>query len=614
MSKGLTLDAVIFFASIAAFWAFMRTAMIKDDEGRSLPPNLVARAAVVVLYLVGCFGLVALFSFGKPIVMHVIATLPNGVEAVFRGLDDKAPFLALIALFGLNYLGPYREAERASVLALHSMKDLHGDTEALVAHLQSCTFRPSTAEIHMNLDFLAKHNVYLTDANTQLIDLSSVQAWRKVTTMLRLLSQWNVGTSRVLSKEQMGKLAEIERTHIRKTKLATDILKNIAHQAQDTKAALVLGELRLLLADTPHSDRRAVEEIEAKIKALIAERSQANSNAEQPLRLSAAQLRDFIAQIDGYFRVEYQILLGQLADLTARSVIYARDSSAQRLKVLKDAGFTGLGKILPVTFDRVLWTCMTVTVGYFVLMYITRFPVLAKQPNADPTGIVIGFIVFGLTMSLAALVGGAAGSSRRSVEAESPPWGIYVLAGCAAVLLFFAAQSARLMLTTGPRGVAPGMAFPIERLAPWAIIPFVQTLAICRLARVRDWWTPEEFGKNPYLANGWERAVDGAIVALMMFFGYALAIIIHDVSGLSLPPSLLSSPWSVVVFGPTMMLGFLIGFVVVRDARVSSKATIIATNTDTEADAAPILPPMPSARALQIVSSKPQEAQTAAAQ
>ncbi len=614
MSKGLTLDAVIFFASIAAFWAFMRTAMIKDDEGRSLPPNLVARAAVVVLYLVGYFGLVALFSFGKPIVMHVIATLPNGVEAVFRGLDDKAPFLALIALFGLNYLGPYREAERASVLALHSMKDLHGDTEALVAHLQSCTFRPSTAEIHMNLDFLAKHNVYLTDANTQLIDLSSVQAWRKVTTMLRLLSQWNVGTSRVLSKEQMGKLAEIERTHIRKTKLATDILKNIAHQAQDTKAALVLGELRLLLADTPHSDRRAVEEIEAKIKALIAERSQANSNAEQPLRLSAAQLRDFIAQIDGYFRVEYQILLGQLADLTARSVIYARDSSAQRLKVLKDAGFTGLGKILPVTFDRVLWTCMTVTVGYFVLMYITRFPVLAKQPNADPTGIVIGFIVFGLTMSLAALVGGAAGSSRRSVEAESPPWGIYVLAGCAAVLLFFAAQSARLMLTTGPRGVAPGMAFPIERLAPWAIIPFVQTLAICRLARVRDWWTPEEFGKNPYLANGWERAVDGAIVALMMFFGYALAIIIHDVSGLSLPPSLLSSPWSVVVFGPTMMLGFLIGFVVVRDARVSSKATIIATNTDTEADAAPILPPMPSARALQIVSSKPQEAQTAAAQ
>lgn len=602
MSKGLSLDAVIFFASIAAFWAFMRTAMIKDDEGRSLPPNLVARAAVVVLYLVGYFGLVALFSFGKPIVMHVIATLPNGVEAVFKGLDDKAPFLALIALFGLNYLGPYREAERASVLALHSMKDLHGDTEALVAHLQSCTFKPSPAEIQMNLDFLAKHNVYLTDANTQLIDLSSVQAWRKVTTMLRLLSQWNAGNSRVLSKEQMGKLVEIERTHVRKTKLATDILKNIAHQAKDTKAALVLGELRLLLADTPHSDRRAVDEIEAKIKGLISERSDASGGADQPLRLSAAQLRDFISQIDGYFRVEYQILLGQLADLTARSVIYARDSSAQRLKVLKDAGFTGLGQILPVTFDRVLWTCMTVTVGYFVLMYITRFPVLAKQPNADPTGIVIGFIVFGLTMSLAALVGGAAGSSRRSVEAETPPWGIYALAGCAAVLLFFAAQSARLMLTTGPRGVAPGMAFPIERLAPWAIIPFVQTLAICRLARVRDWWTPNEFGKNPYLANGWERAIDGAIVALVMFFGYALSIIIHDVSGLSLPPSLLNSPWSVVVFGPTMMLGFLIGFVVVRDARVSSKATIIATGPGIEADAAPVLPPMPAARPLHIVS------------
>ncbi len=602
MSKGLSLDAVIFFASIAAFWAYMRTAMIKDDDGRPLPPNLVARAAIVVLYLVGYFGLVALFTFGKPIVLHVIATLPNGVEAVFKGLEDKAPFLALIALFGLNYLGPYREAERASVLALHSMKDLHGDTEALVAHLQACTFRPSAAEIQMNLDFLAKHNVYLTDANTQLIDLSSVQAWRKVTTMLRLLGQWNTGNSRVLSKEQMGKLAEIERTHIRKTKLATDILKNIAHQAKDTKAALVLGELRLLLADTPHSDRRAVDEIETKIKGLISERSDAGSGADQPLRLSAAQLRDFISQIDGYFRVEYQILLGQLADLTARSVIYARDSSAQRLKVLKDAGFTGLGQIMPVTFDRVLWTCMTVTVGYFVLMYLTRFQVLAKQPNADPTGIVIGFIVFGLTMSLAALVGGAVGSSRRSVEAESPPWGIYALAGCAAVLLFFAAQSARLMLTSGPRGVAPGMAFPIERLAPWAIIPFVQTLAICRLARIRDWWTPKELGKNPYLANGWERAVDGAILALVMFFGYALSIIVHDVSGLSLPPSLLNSPWSVIVFGPTMMLGFLIGFAVVRDARVSSKATIIANDPAAEADAAPMLSPMAAARPLHIVS------------
>lgn len=578
----LSLDAVIFFASIAAFWAYMRPSMMKDEEGRPLPHNLVARCALVVLYLVGYLGLVAVFAFGKPIVLHVLAALPDGIEKIFVDLENKAPFLSLVALFGMNAIPPYREAERHLILALHSMKDLHGDAQALIAHLQICSFKPSPAEVQMNLDFLAKHNVYLTDNSTQLIDLTSVQTWRKVTTMLRLLHMWNTGERRVLTREQMAKLDDIERTHVRKTKLATDILKNIAHHARDTKAALVLAELRLLLAGTPQADSRAVEEIEAKLKALIAERSEPSVDAHQPLRLSAAQMREFIAQIDGYFRVEYQILLSQLADLTARSVIYARDRSAQRLKELKSAGFRGLGQMVPITFDRVLWTCMLVTVSYVLLMYVTRFRTLSEQPNADPIGIVVNFVVFGLTMSLAALVGGTAGASRRSVEAETPPWGIFMLAGCVAVALFFAAHSARLMLIPGPRGVSPGQGFPFARIAPWAILPFVQTVAICWLARVRNWWAPPFVRKGSLAANAWERVIDGVSVAAVMALGYALSIIIHELFKLPLPPSLASNPWSLVVFLPTMMLGFLIGAVVVRDARVSSKASIIAPQADAE--------------------------------
>ena len=597
MAPTFSYEATVFFASVVGFWALMRPSTIKDAEGRALPANMTARTAAIVLYLLGYLGLVAGFVFCKDSMMRVVQSTPEPVLNVFRSVENQAPLLALFALFGMNSLAPFREAERAVVVWLHSMQHLHGDAETLLAHLQTCSFTPSLVEQQKNIDHLARHNIYLTDADTQQIDLTSVVAWRKVTSMIRLLHQWNTAERQVLSGEQRARLEEIEKSHTRKTRLATETLKMLSNLSRGAGPAFVLAELRTLLADMPHSDRHAIAEVESKLKAIMARREDAPATPDQPVRLSSQQFREFMSQIDGYFRVEYQILLSQVADLTARSVVYSADRAPKRLRELKEVGFADLGRIIPFTFDRVLWTCILVTIGGFMIMYELRYADLSRMQDANPRGILASFLVFSLTMALASMVGAAVGSNRQVVQAEFTPWAWYVVAGLGSVALFFAAHAARLMLTT-TRGVAPGQVFPFDRFAPWALLPLVLTIVICRLARTKHWPTPPLVSRIPLGANAWERGMDGTVVAIAMYGAYGMAIIAHEITGLTLPPSLSDAPWNPNVFAPTMLLGFLIGSVVVRDTRHGSQASIVqsvAMHHPASAQA-PVMPPvMPSA-------------------
>ena len=209
-------EAMIFFTVLVALWAVARPTTIRDADNRPLPPNLTARLIIVLLYAMVYAGVVAAFMFGKGFVMNVISAAPNQIEAAFKSFEHQSPLLALMALVGLQSLAPFREAERAFIVWIHSVRHLHGDVSTLVAHFQSCGFTPSDVEHQKNIDELARHNIFLTDPNTRGIDLPSLHAWRKLTTMLRRLRAWNKDKQRILTDAQMELLDELEKAHARK--------------------------------------------------------------------------------------------------------------------------------------------------------------------------------------------------------------------------------------------------------------------------------------------------------------------------------------------------------------------------------------------------------------
>jgi hypothetical protein len=565
-------EALLVFTLIIAAWALARPTTIRDSDNRRLPPNLTARLIIVLLYALIYAGLVAAFVFAKPFVMKTLNVLPDQIENAFKSLEKQGPLLAVMALVGLHSLAPFREAERAFIIWIHSVRHLHGDVNTLIAHFQTCAFTPSEVEYQKNLDELARHNIIVTD--TRGIDLPSVHTWRKLTTMLRCLREWNKDRRRVLSDVQMEMLEEVDKAHARKTRLATEILRLLKHVSSGKGTAEILNQLSALLAATSHSDRSSVAGVEAQLKALLG--GGVSSQDATSVHLSSSELQGFLSQIDGYFQVEYQILLRQAAELTALSIVYAGDMAPERLRELKKVGFQGLGRIEPVSFDRILWLFLVISIGGFAIFYLLRYQQLKDLPGANRTGLILGLGIFSVTMALSTLIGAAFGSSKRYVHAQHTPWGAYVTAGLISMALFETAHAVRILMTA-PDGIgsAPGDVLPLYKQVPWAVIPFLLTIGICWLARLDRWLTPRTFLPTQTAQAVWERCLDGAMLAALMFIAYSSAVGLHEVLSIDLPGSLKSAPYDPKILLPMMLFGFLIGVVAVRDSRHAGRATIV---------------------------------------
>jgi hypothetical protein len=590
-------EAMLVFTLIIAAWAVARPAMIRDSDNRRLPPNLTARLIIVLLYALIYAGLVAAFVFAKPFVMTALNALPDQLEGAFKSLEKQGPLLAVMALVGLHSLAPFREAERAFIIWIHSVRHLHGDANTLVAHFQTCGFTPSDMEHQKNLDELARHNIFLTDSNARGIDLPSVITWRKLTTMLRRLREWNKNQRRVLTDSQMEMLEELEKAHARKTRLATEILRLLNHVSTGKgTAADVLNQLSALLAAASHSDRNSVAAVETQLKTLLG----GGGAAQDRVHLSSSELQAFLSQIDGYFQVEYQILLRQAAELTALSVVYAGDAASERLRELKRLGFQGLGRIEPVSFDRILWLFFVISIGGFAIFYMLRYQQLKDMPGANRPGLLLSLGIFSTTMAIAALIGAAFGSNKRHVHAAHTPWGVYFTAGLISAALFETTHAVRLLLTASESiGSNPGEVLPLYRQLPWATIPFLLTIGICWLARLDRWFTPRAWLPTPMGQAAWERCLDGLTLAGLIFVAYSSAIGLHEVMSIELSPTLKNNPYDLAVLFPIMLFGFLIGAVAVRDTRRAGRATIIerperrrGTDSEEEPGAWPVQSPL----------------------
>jgi hypothetical protein len=410
------------------------------------------------------------------------------------------------------------------------------------------------------------------------------------------LRDWNDDEQRVLEQSEMKLLAEAETAHERKTQLAMTIIKMVEQAGKGGDTSKVLSDVLEMLSRTPDVDRAGVAAVEARMKTMLADDA---VSATRPLRLTGEEMRNHLAQIETYFQIEYEMLLQQVAELTAKSVILAGEAAPERLEQLRTIGFQGLGRIEPINFDRVIWLFIIVAFGGFLVLFLGRIGSAQQQGGAD------GLARFAFVMAAAALIGAIVGSQRRLSRAPITPWSSYFAAGVVAAALFLAVQSISQLVKDylglqTPPGQQP---FAVHRMLPWALVPMLLTVGICRLARVPRW--PDLPGLKAY-HNVWERILDGIGVSGALLIAYLLAFSLHEPLGIELPKGLqesmkLRNILPIPIYFPLLALGFFIGFFVVRDVRRAAHARIVNDPADAAAGAAK--PGRPASGAAQATAS-----------
>jgi hypothetical protein len=334
-----------------------------------------------------------------------------------------------------------------------------------------------------------------------------------------------------------------------------DIIRMLEHIDRGGSAEAELSHLAALLTQTSHKDRAEVTEVEARLRA-IADRP--DSDLRRPVRLTSDQLQQYLAQIESYFRIEYALLLQQVAQLAAKSIVLAGDEAPQRLEQMRTLGFGQLGRIVPVNFDRILWVFFAVSVGGFLILFLPRAAAGTGMPADLAARIAI-------VMALAALIGSIVGSNRKLAARPHTPWTSFLIAGAVSAAMYFLVHGAAFMLkqieaeragaggsvsiaenvrkdaagSTADQSARPGApaagiqgkseARPpvpgprrFSDMIPWAVQPFFITIAICWLARLAAWPKPPALS-----ASLWDRLLDGLSLAAVMLLAQATAYSLH---------------------------------------------------------------------------------------
>jgi len=344
------------------------------------------------------------------------------------------------------------------------------------------------------------------------------------------------------------------------------IVDQVKKGGQPSKA---LADLLKMLSEAAHVDRGRVAEVEARFKDILA--GEQKTGAERPLHLTGEELNAQLAQIEVYFKIEYEILLQETAELVSKCVMLAGEQGSERLVQLKSLGFAGLGRIERINVDRILWIFLAVSVGGFLILFLGS--AAGQRSSAE------GLARFAFAMAIAALIGAIVGSSRRHARAQSTPWSRYLLAGLTAGAIFFGIQAVTALVKSYA-GIAPPPGqppFSAYRMLPWTMLPLVLTIAIAALARVPHWPTPLRLKPHGGL---WERVLDGVCVSAAILLAYYVAIAMHYLLGIDLPRSLqerMSLPHilPIPIFAPLQVFGFFIGFFVLRDVRRAAHARIV---------------------------------------
>jgi hypothetical protein len=557
---------LVAFTLAIALFALIRPTMVRDYDNQPLPNNATARLIFVVLYVLIYVALaVGLYLSGQTVAQY-LPPLPY-VKSVADQMTTGAPVVALVTLGTLWQIPFSRELERAFLITLHSTRHLHNDILLLTQRLVGGVFDPPATERSLNLNMLKKHGVFVRDDDPGPVEIMTINNWRKVSSLLRLVRVWNQDRVSVLSDEDRRLLDRIQTAHDRKTLLAMTIIRMTRQAPEGTETTKMLAELMQRLSGGPQLHRADLGEVEEHAKSILSEGGRA---ALQPVRLSQEEFRMCLNEVVGYFEIEYDILLQQLAQLVARATVLAGDKAPERLEQLKAIGFAGLGRIERINLDVVLWLFLVATFGGFLIVYI---------PNMGHVSNPQALARFALSMSIAGLIGALVGSVRRYARALYPPWTVYLLAGLFAAALYVGFTLVHNLINEilQVQRAPDERPFSLPDTVTWGLLPLMLTVAIAFLARVRIWTGLPHLGELSPIA---ERIIDGVCVSAVVLIGYYGAIVLHPVLGLDLSarmqermaaPHILPIP----IFPPLQTLAFLIGFFFVRDSRRVAHATIV---------------------------------------
>lgn len=617
--------ATLVCAFFVALWAVLRPASIRDYEERPLPPNLVVQVVIVLLYIAVYLTLVGMATIGG----QAFASLAESVldqtsyihiKPYVADMRKTAPGLAFFAFFGPLSLLPVRELERRFLVWMHRGTHLNQDGRLLALHLAECTFVPSPEERQRSIKGLRAFNVFLTQGDTSTIKLVSVEHWRKVNALLELMHTWNPPGGSMLSANQQRRLALLAAAHERKTGLALGIVSLLA---RDGDRAGTLAKVSEILDKASHDKPAEIANSETTLAALLVGSGPRAQHAST--RVAPQELEAYLQPINDYFAVEYQLLLEDLTQLAAQSLMYAGDRAATRLDDLKRIGFCGLGYIERMDMARLLMVLFSVGVSGFATLFAFRFamqagisPEVARDTNAD---MMVMLASISLIMAAAALIGAYAGSNGEYARAARPPWGRYLRAGLFGVLAFFLIHGAQFALMGGdpmskrreaeqqrqerilaltarslpaedrallaearidkrPPAASADNLRALGRIAPFALLPFFIVVGMCLLARLPRHWRPAPVAQSAVGLRIWDRTLDGFAMCAILFAASALAMTVASALGL-MPPrgdaAAGAPPNLAIVLIQFAILGFAIGAIVVRDVRLAAHTRMVET-------------------------------------
>lgn len=587
-----TVPWLVACAAIVTVWAAFRPDMVRDFDGRRLPASISARLAFTVLYVLAYVALAAALLL-LPSLLEKINSSSTLLGKVFDGLGKIAPFVSMLFFFSLYSLAPFRDVERNILALMHDTRHLRNDAQALTQHLQDCAFISTPEERRANVRSLEEFDVYVTNTDTRSINLDAVTSWRKTASLLRRVRAWHADDPAILDRSEQEVLEDVERAHGRKTRLAMDIIRMLERVRAGGDLATALTSVTELLARTSHGNRRGVDEMEEKAQAELDTAAPARA-AESPVRLTFSELQEYLKKIEGYFQVEYRLLLERVARLAAKSVLHAGDRAAERLDELKAIGFEQLGTIRPLTTSRILWMFLSISIGGYLIYYVLWYQEVLARLRSKPQfsaftpeqiamqgrSMLVGIAIFVTTLALAALIGALFGSSSTNARAKETPWTRYVGAGLAASAAFFLMQGVRelVVLSAGLNlaPLTPASAFERSRLtAPWFVLPAMTAIGICWLARHRAWTDRLRFLGASSRA-GLERLTDGLAMGVLMIPTFAAAVgLIELLFGHEKLPPIFNSRFDPSIVGIICLVGFFIGALAVREARASAHARVV---------------------------------------
>lgn len=565
MSREMT--SLVSYLALVVGWSMIRPGMIRDYDKRPLPNNPTARIAFAIITGAVYLALAMGYLLVSGLTDEIIKMLPVS-KGVLEAVKTEPALLSAVTLGALLQFSFFRDLEQSAIVWLHNRRQTFEDETALADHLVIGPFEPSAAEQRKNRESARQFGIYVTDDTFDKPGLVTFNKWRKVSSLVRFVREWNADQhSRALDDEAMKTLGDIETAHGRKTELAVNIVKMVNEVEQGGEASKALAQMMKLLSDTPHIDRAHVAAAEARAKMILS--GTGEDVANKPLRLTGEQLRNHLSQIERYFEVEYEILLEQVAGMAAKSALADGEKSAERLEALRVAGVGGLGSIQRYDLNHVSWAFLGVSLLGFLILFMGYSTSMTAQQ-------VEGLARFTFGMSVATLIGAIIGSRRRYARAANTKWGVYILWGVFAGACFIGISKASYMVKIA-HGLEPP-ALTMYQLMPWALLPCFTTIAIARLARLHHW--PTIPGLAGY-RGVYVRLLDALCVSLALYAAYCLAIALHPLLGVPLPLNVqkmmdVSHRLPIPVNWTVQTVGLMIGALVLRDVRWAAHASIIA--------------------------------------